>query len=113
MEEPRPVPQVTPTEAADLIERGALLVDIRETNEWEQSRIPGAVLKPMSAVNEWFQDLPNDVTIVLQCRSGARSNQLAVALINQANMDNVVNLAGGIIAWSENGYEVDFEPEGP
>lgn len=110
MEATKSVPQVTPLEASDLVDQGALLVDIREQNEWEQARIPGAVLKPLSVVNDWYEDLPDDVTVVLQCRSGSRSNNLATALINQAGMENVVNLAGGIIAWSEIGLEVDFDP---
>lgn len=109
MEEAKPVPQVTPSEAVELVEQGALLVDIREQNEWDQARIPGAVLKPMSIANDWYQELPADVTVVLQCRSGNRSNNLAAALINEAGMSNIVNLAGGILAWSESGLEVDFD----
>lgn len=110
MEELQHVPQVTPREAAELVSKGALLVDIREQNEWDAARIPGAVFKPMSNVNDWYQDLPTDVTVVLQCRSGARSQNVANALINQAGMSNIVNLAGGIIDWAEAELPIDDQP---
>lgn len=84
-----------------MITDGALLIDVREPNEWDEARIPGAVSRPMSQINEWWQDLPNDRQIVLQCRSGGRSQQVAVALAGQAGFTNVHNLAGGIIAWDE------------
>ncbi|NNK91427.1 MAG: rhodanese-like domain-containing protein, partial [Acidimicrobiia bacterium] len=43
-----PIPSVDPTEARALIDDGALLVDVREPNEWNMARIPGAELMPMS-----------------------------------------------------------------
>jgi rhodanese-related sulfurtransferase len=101
------VPQVTPAEAAILVEGGALLVDVREQNEWDAARIPGAVLKPMSLVGDWYEDLPIDITVVLQCRSGARSNNIAEALIGKVGMTNIANLAGGIVEWSEVGLPID------
>ena len=110
MEVPQSVPQVTPAEAAKLVEEGALLVDVRERKEWDVARIPGAVLKPMSTVNDWYQDLPTDITVVLQCRSGARSNNIGSALVGQVGMTNIVNLAGGIIDWSEAGLPIDDSP---
>lgn len=107
MEPLQDVPQVTPQEAASLMEQGALLVDIREQKEWDAARIPGAVFKPMSTLNDWYQELPSDTTVVLQCRSGARSQNVANALVNQAGMTNVVNLAGGIIDWAEAELPID------
>lgn len=88
-------------------EEGALLVDCREQNEWDAARIPGAVLKPMSTVNDWYQDLPTDRPIVMQCRSGNRSGQIVSVLTAQVGMDNVVNLTGGILAWAEAGLPIE------
>ena len=101
------VPAVTPDEATALLEQGALLVDIREQTEWDQSRIPGAVLKPMSVINDWWQDLPRDQTVILQCRTGSRSAQATHALVTQAGFDNVFNLTGGIVAWAQDGLDVE------
>jgi rhodanese-related sulfurtransferase len=96
-----PVTNVNADEAHRLVDEGALLVDVREANEWDHVRIPGAHLHPMSTINDWWQQLPKDRTVVLQCRSGQRSGNVARALMTQAGFTNVVNLAGGIIAWAE------------
>lgn len=95
-----PIPNVSVDEVDDLVAQGALLVDIRERNEWEESRIAGAELKPMSGINDWYQDLPRDRTVILYCRSGSRSAQAVLALTTQAGFSNVYNMTGGIIAWA-------------
>ena len=110
MDQLNPGPEVTPVEAQDRIAQGALLVDIREWAEWAESRIPGAEYKPMSELNDWYQDLPEDRVVILQCRTGNRSGIAANALINQAHMTNVYNLAGGIVAWDESGLPIDTTP---
>jgi rhodanese-related sulfurtransferase len=101
------IPEIDAAEAQQRIQAGALLVDVREQNEWDEARIPGAVLKPMSALNDWWQELPSDQTVILQCRTGARSGRIVAALMGQAGLTNVVNLAGGIVAWHEAGYDIE------
>lgn len=103
----QPVPELTPEEAQKLIDDGALLVDVREQNEWDAARVHGAVLKPMSDLNSWYQDLPRDRQVVLMCRTGNRSGKIADALINQASFTNVHNLTGGIVRWAEEGRPID------
>lgn len=104
------VPSVTPDEARDLVEEGALLVDIREQAEWDAARIPGAQFKPLSDINSWWPDLPTDGKVVLYCRSGNRSAHAVHALVTQAGRDNVLNLTGGILAWGRAGLEIDGTP---
>ncbi len=104
------VPETHPQEATDLMAGGALMVDIREADEWEEVRIPEAEFRPLSEINEWYEDLPRDRTVILQCRSGNRSAMATAALIRQAGMDNVVNLAGGIVAWHQAGLPIDLQP---
>jgi len=93
-----------------MIDDGALLIDVREHNEWDEARIPGAVFKPMSEINEWYADLPRDQAIVVQCRTGSRSAHVVHALMTQAGFDNVSNLTGGIVAWSHAELPVDLDP---
>ena len=93
------VPAVTPVEAAELMRDGAQLIDVREQSEWDDERIPGAQLKPMSTIDGWYEDLPSDVTLIVQCHTGQRSARVVDALINRAGMNNVVNLTGGIEGW--------------
>lgn len=88
----------------------ARIIDVREQNEWFEARIPGAELKPMSQINDWYVDLPQDVTLIMQCRSGARSASVVNALISQAGMSNVVNLTGGIIQWDDEDLPVEIGP---
>ena len=104
------VPAVLPEEAAEMIDGGALLIDIRERNEWELMRIPGAVFKPLSEIQNWFEDLPRDQDIILQCRSGSRSAQATEALIRQAGFERVFNLTGGLIAWHSAALPVSRGP---
>jgi rhodanese-related sulfurtransferase len=95
------IPSVAVDDVDAMVADGAALIDIREQNEWDEARIPGAELKPMSSINDWYQDLPRDRTVILYCRSGQRSAQAVHALVTQAEFDNVLNMTGGIIAWAE------------
>jgi rhodanese-related sulfurtransferase len=101
------VPSVEPSDVETLVVDGAALIDIREQNEWDEARIPGASLKPMSQINDWWQDLPTDRKVILYCRSGQRSLQAVAALVGQAGLDNVYNMTGGIIAWAQAGLPVE------
>ena len=103
-------PETDPTGAAELMAAGAMMVDIREADEWEEVRIPGAEFRPLSEINDWYEELPRDQTVILQCRSGNRSAMATAALIQQAGLKNVVNLTGGIIAWHQAGLPIDLDP---
>ena len=103
------VPTVDAEEAATRLDAGALLVDVREQAEWDQARIPGAVHRPLATIDDWYPDLPTDRDIVVQCHTGGRSAQVVKALTSQAGMDNVFNLAGGIVAWANAGQPVDYD----
>jgi rhodanese-related sulfurtransferase len=104
------VPEVTPRQAEEMAAAGAWLIDIREPDEWEQARIPGARHKPLSQIQAWWQELPDDVDIVLQCRTGSRSAYATEALITQAGFDRVFNLAGGLVAWHTEGLPISRDP---
>jgi rhodanese-related sulfurtransferase len=101
------VPEISIEEVDDFVDRGALLIDVRELSEWTAGRIPRSELKPLSTINDWWQDLPRDRTIVVACRTGNRSAQVVQALISQGGFEDVHNLAGGIVAWAHDGRPVD------
>lgn len=88
----------------------AIMIDVREANEWAEARIPGARFLPMSTINTWYEELPTDTTIIVQCRTGNRSHQVAYALISQAGIENVANLQGGIVAWAQDELPIDVSP---
>ena len=91
-------PEISVQEAKQRIENGALLLDVREQNEYDEEHIPGAQLLPLSELSARFEDeLPQGREIVAQCRSGKRSAQATDFL--RAQGYDVVNMEGGILAW--------------
>lgn len=104
---PPQVPGVTPIEASELLAQGAMVIDVRERDEWDAERIPGAILKPMSTINEWYSELPREGTVIVQCRTGSRSAHVVAALMEQAGFTNVVNLEGGIVGWKFRGLDTE------
>ncbi|RIQ20507.1 adenylyltransferase/sulfurtransferase MoeZ [Jiangella rhizosphaerae] len=81
-------------------ERDFLLVDVREPNEYEINRIPGAVLIPKGEflTGEALEKLPQDKQVVLHCKSGMRSAE-ALAVIKGAGLADAVHVGGGVAAW--------------
>lgn len=98
------VPAVTVHEAAELQGdgEGALLVDVREPNEFAQGRAEGAVLLPLGHLNTRFEELPRDRKLLLVCRTGGRSSNATQFLASQG-FDNAVNVSGGMVAWHNAG----------
>ena len=103
------VPAVGVHKAQEMIEDGAILIDIREADEWQAARIPGAVFHPMSEINEWYEGLDAKATIIVHCRTGQRSETVTRSLLEQAGFSDTHNLLGGLVAWHEAGLAVDFE----
>ncbi|MGA2210115.1 MAG: rhodanese-like domain-containing protein [Acidimicrobiales bacterium] len=84
--------------AAALVESGAVLLDVREPDEWEAGHAPGAVFIPMNSVTARLAELPSDRAIVVICRSGGRSGVVTEALAGLGF--DAVNLSGGMQAWA-------------
>jgi rhodanese-related sulfurtransferase len=92
---------VNVAEALDLLADGALLLDVREDNEWESGRAPDAMHIALNEVPDHLDELSKDRQIVCVCRSGARSGRAANFLVEHGR--NAVNLEGGMLAWSAEG----------
>jgi rhodanese-related sulfurtransferase len=103
------VADVDPEGALRLVAEGALLVDVREDDEWEAGHAPDAVHLAMGLVAERIDELPTDRTVVCVCRLGGRSASVAAAL-DGAGYD-VRNLDGGMVAWEQAGLPV-VTPDG-
>lgn len=99
------IEDLTPVEVADRMRSDSppVLVDVRE--DWERSiaAIPDAVGIPMAEIPSRLHELPSGRDIVLFCHHGMRSLQVAHWLQTQG-FDRLVNLTGGIDAWS---HDVD------
>ena len=81
-------------------ERDFTLIDVREPNEFEINRIPGAVLVPKGEFlnGNALGDLPSDKPIVLHCKSGVRSAEV-LAIVKGAGYADAVHVGGGVVAW--------------
>ncbi len=77
-----------------------LLVDVREPNEWDISRIPGAELIPKGEfmMGDALSKLPQDKQTVIYCKSGIRSAEV-LALVKAAGFADAVHVGGGVSAW--------------
>ena len=93
---------MTPREYAARVEAGAapLLLDVREGWELAIARLDGVLHIPMGEIPARLGELAPEREIVVLCRSGGRSATVARYLQQQGYRD-VWNLAGGILAWSE------------
>lgn len=81
-----------------------VLIDCREQGEWDEAHIEQAQLMPLSNFEEEIKKLEDKgATIVMQCRSGARSMRACMALQGEG-FEKLYNLEGGIMAWSDAGY---------
>ena len=95
---------VSPTEAQQLVDAGALLLDVREDHEWQAGHAPQATHLPMSRIGAGVSALPSDRLIVCVCHVGARSAAVAEALTNAGF--SAANLVGGMDAWAAQGFPV-------
>ncbi len=98
------VPAVAVTDAVGHLEGGALLLDVREPDEWDAGHAPDATWIPMGAIAARQAELPTDRDIVVVCRSGVRSAKVTTAL-RRAGYE-ASNLTGGMQAWAAAGQPV-------
>lgn len=91
---------------AGLDDGSILLVDVREQNEIDAERIPGAAVLPLSVFDVVALPDPGEKTLVFSCRSGQRS-QKAAAAAQAAGVDLYRHMAGGILAWKDAGFPTE------
>jgi rhodanese-related sulfurtransferase len=101
---PADVEHIDPTESRRRVDAGALLLDVRNPHEWQAGHAEGAAWIPMSELAERQEELPTDREIVVICKTGSRSAQVAKALL--AAGYGAVNVAGGSEAWQAAGLAI-------
>ena len=89
----------------------AVLVDVRETTEYEQEHIPGSVLAPLSVFDPERFPWITAKKLVFHCAVGKRTAAAAKQLMQEGH-PQLYNLTGGINAWKEAGLvtEIQFIP---
>lgn len=94
--------ELEPTDVKAMLDAGHdfLLIDVREVHEYQIAFIPAAKLIPLGQLPQRLNEIPQEATIVVHCKSGMRSAK-AVDLLKQSGYANVRNMKGGILAWSD------------
>lgn len=88
--------QVRVTEVRALVENGAVIIDVREPNEFANGAIKGAINIPLSQFRERMNEIPKDVPVYVHCRSSQRSYNAVMALEN-SGYDHVYNISGSYL----------------
>ena len=98
-----------PTVGVSSLPAGAVLLDVREDDEWAAGHIEGAVHVPMMTLPQRLQYEPGPITpeneIVVVCKMGGRSAQVTAWLRQQGYA--ATNLAGGMLAWAAAGRPME------
>jgi adenylyltransferase/sulfurtransferase len=96
------IPQISPQELKQRLDRGddIFLLDVREPHERDICNIGGELI-PKATVAAHVAKIPRDKEVVVYCRSGGRSQAVAQELKSQHGFAQVLNLAGGMLRWSD------------
>ena len=102
--------EITASELKQRLDRGddIQIIDVREPNEYDIARIPGARLIPLGEVVNRQEEIDPSRETVVHCKGGARSARAIDALTRSGFRGRLVNLKGGIAAWS-----TDVDPSVP
>ena len=102
--------EITATELKQRIDSGddLQIIDVREPNEYQTARIPGTTLIPLGEVVNRKGEIDESRETVVHCKGGGRSAKAIEALQRAGFQGRLLNLKGGITAWSN-----DVDPSVP
>ena len=106
----QPMREITATELKQRLDNGddIQIVDVREPNEVAVARIPNTIHIPLGQVINRMSEIDPTRETVVHCKMGGRSARAIDALQRSGFKGNLINLAGGITAWSN-----DVDPSVP
>jgi adenylyltransferase/sulfurtransferase len=104
------MPEITATELKQRLDNGEdiQIVDVREANEVAVAKIPNSIHIPLAQVLNRMAEIDRARETVVHCKMGGRSARAIEALKRSGFTGNLLNLAGGITAWS-----TDVDPSVP
>jgi molybdopterin/thiamine biosynthesis adenylyltransferase/rhodanese-related sulfurtransferase len=102
------IDEVDPSVVREQVSNGAVVIDVREAEEWSGGHIPGAKHVPKSYLESRIEGAANrDQHVILYCQSGNRSAWAARTLIEDLGYDKVESMTGGFTLWKDRGYDVE------
>ena len=108
------LPPIKPSEARRLLDRGAVLIDIREADEHAREKIPGARHMPLSKLDEMDLAAHAGRPVIFHCRSGARTQANAPRLAGKlGGACEAFIVEGGLDAWRKAGLPVATDRRQP
>jgi rhodanese-related sulfurtransferase len=107
MESKDNIKEVCPTSAKKLIEKGYMLLDIREKFEVENLAFDVSKIMyiPLSELVERYVEVPRDEKIIVVCESGERSWR-AVSFLQDLGFTNLLNMKKGLEKWVQKGFPI-------
>ena len=101
------IQSTNPSELKQWLQSGeAVLVDVRENDEWAAGHIDGAVHVPLATVSLGKMPGFEGKRLVMQCKAGGRSRRACEMLLTERPDLAVYNLEGGFLAWMQAGFDV-------
>lgn len=101
---------ISPKDALQMLESGqAILIDVRESDEFKDEHIAYALSIPLSGLEENFKKLklPSTIPLIISCLKGGRGNTACAYIEQLGSYKNpLYNMEGGITAWKENSFPV-------
>jgi molybdopterin/thiamine biosynthesis adenylyltransferase/rhodanese-related sulfurtransferase len=103
------IDEVDPAAVREQLQTGALVIDVRQDEEWAGGHIPGARHVPKSHLESRVEGTAPDKNqpVILYCASGQRSAWAARTLIEDLGYAHVSSMTGGFTLWKDRGYEVE------
>src|SRR5947199_5676489 len=104
------IDEVDPAAVREQAQNGAVLVDVREPDEWGAGHVPGARHVPKSYLESRIEGVipQRDAHVVLYCASGNRSAWAARTLIEDLGYEHVESMTGGFTLWEVGGYQLQM-----
>jgi len=87
---------------------GALVIDVRQPEEYDAGHIPGAVNIPLRELAANVDKIPTDTQVFVYCASGFRAG-LSISSLRMMGYDNALAYSGSYKAWTEAGEEISTE----
>ncbi len=97
---------VSVNEAYQMVQDGALVLDVRTVEEWNEFHVTNSVFIPLDQLPARLNEVPRDRQIVVVCRSGNRSQQ-GRDILRNAGFEQVTSMTGGLNEWRASGFPVE------
>lgn len=97
--------ELCPTNTMRRLAQGALLIDVRESDELAEAAfdLPALLHIPLSQLEDRWPEIPRDREVIFACREGVRSLKATYYLMNRG-YTNVINMKHGMLRWEAKGF---------